>query len=198
MVDRAYPDFSSFAGWLVDLCQQLRARSVYLQSVLKHLEPAWGLRPIVAFAVEIKHDESDAEERLQNSLQDTHSQSCVIESVGLEGGVHLLVKRLRVLGAHQFDEIVAQHRPLRNNCDRENKREPNRDDERAAPNWALIPGKIASTASEISALTQRIGRVGVFKHGELLPEKNVDEEPAEQPNLKNKQAEREHDGEERR
>src|SRR6266480_1727530 len=34
MVDRAYPDFSSVAGWLVDLCQQLRACSVYLQFVL--------------------------------------------------------------------------------------------------------------------------------------------------------------------
>ena len=73
MVDRAYPDFSSTARRLVDLCQQLRACSVYLQPVLKHLEPASGLRPIVAFAVEIEDDESDAEEWLKKPLQNIQS-----------------------------------------------------------------------------------------------------------------------------
>src|SRR5947208_11847751 len=149
-------------------------------------------------AIEIKDDEGDTEERLKNSLQNTQSQNRIIDSVRLQAGVHFLEKRLWILGAGEFDEIVAQHWPRRSDGDSQNKRDPKRDNERAAPKWALIPREIPPAARESSAFTEGLVRVRVFEHGELLPEKNIDEESAEQPNLKGKQAEREHDREERR
>ncbi len=42
-----------------------------------------NLRFIVAFAVEIKDDEGDAEKRLKNPLQNVQSQCRIIESVSL-------------------------------------------------------------------------------------------------------------------
>ena len=42
-----------------------------------------NLRFIVAYAVEIKDDEGDAEKRLKNPLQNVQSQRRIIESVSL-------------------------------------------------------------------------------------------------------------------
>src|SRR5207237_10778591 len=119
-------------------------------------------------AIEIKAEEGDTEERLKNSLQNTQSQNRVIDSVRLQAGVHFLEKRLWILGAGEFDEIVAQHWPRRSDCDSQNKRDPKRDNQRAAPKWALIPRKIPPAARESSDFTEGVVRGRVFELGELI------------------------------
>ena len=113
MVDRADPDFSPVARWLVDLCQQLRARSVYLQSVLDMSIRRPGLHVIVTFAVEIKDNEGDAEEGLEDPLENAETK--FEKASGLffwQARHHFLQDNLRILGAAQLVEKISIHRPF--------------------------------------------------------------------------------------
>ena len=65
------------------------------------------LRLVVAFAVEIKEDECDAEEWLDDSEQDTTTQFEKIDRlVSWSAGHHFLQNRLRILRRYQLVVII--------------------------------------------------------------------------------------------
>src|SRR5882724_3879905 len=105
-------------------------------------------------AVEIMHNERDAEQWLKNFLQKVQSETGNIKALSLLGFSQLFEERLGILCSHQLIKIVVKGRPLGNECDCEHKREPKGRNERSAPQRAFKPGKIASAMGEISAITQ--------------------------------------------
>src|SRR5262249_48058801 len=103
---------------------------------------------------QIKDDESDSHQRLENLFDDTQNESGNIKTAGLLRLSHPLQQRLRVLCCQQLIEVLLKHPPLRTERDRHHNGKPNRGEEPTAPKWALKPGKIPSAARQITTFAQ--------------------------------------------